>query len=48
MKHFGLLLENEKASLVDLDTGEILVDNDRYLIWAYLYGHDREYVLSLI
>ena len=48
MKHFGLFLENGKASLVDLDTGEILADNDRYLIRWYLRAYENEFTLTLI
>lgn len=48
MKHFGLLLENGKASLVDLDTGEILADNDRYLLGWYLRAYENEFTLTLI
>lgn len=48
MRRFGLILENGKADLMDLETGEILVQGDRYLIWMYLCGYDGEYVLSLI
>ena len=48
MRNFGLLLENGKADLVDMDTGEILAENDRYLIQMYLYGYDGECTISLI
>lgn len=48
MKHFGLFLENGKASLVDLDTGEILADNDRYLLGWYLRAYENEFTLTLI
>ena len=48
MRHFGLFLENRKASLVDLDTGEILADNDRYLIGWYLRAYENEFTLTLI
>ena len=48
MRHFGLFLENKKASLVDLDTGEILADNDRYLIGWYLRAYENEFTLTLI
>ena len=48
MRHFGLFLEDKKASLVDLDTGEILADNDRYLIGWYLRAYENEFTLTLI
>lgn len=48
MRHFGLFLEDKKASLVDLDTGEILADNDRYLIGWYLRVYENEFTLTLI
>lgn len=48
MRHFGLFLEDKKASLVDLDTGEILADNDRYLIGMYLKAHENNFTLTLI
>lgn len=48
MRHFGLFLEDRKASLVDLDTGEVLADNDRYLIGWYLRAYENEFTLTLI
>lgn len=48
MRHFGLALENGKADLMDLETGEILVQNDRYLIGMYLKAYENNCTLTLI
>lgn len=48
MRHFGLLLENGKLILMDLETGEILVYNNRYLIQMYLKAYENKYTLTLI
>ena len=45
MRRFGLILENGKADLMDLETGEILVQGDRYLIGTYLRAYEGEYTL---
>ena len=48
MRHFGLVLENGKVDLMDLETGEILVQNDRYLIGWYLRLYEDDCTLTLI
>ena len=47
MMNFGLRLVDGNATLVDMDSCEIIAE-DRYSIWAWLNAYENNYTLILI
>lgn len=46
MKHFGLLVEKDRTTLFDVETGEIITDN-KTEIQKHLQAHENNYLLQV-